>query len=269
VSAHAKDIWTTPEWEKREKLAHACWAVTCTREGARHLDALAPGKVRLVPHGVDFTRFPPAPPAVSLRDGSDPARPVVIASIGRAVEKKGYDDLLTALARLPAELHWRFVHVGGGPLLETLKQRAERLAIADRIEWRGARTQVEVLELLRELDIFVLASRPAEDGDRDGLPNVLLEAMSQRRAVLATATAAIPEAITDGLTGALVPPRNPEALARRLAALIAEPWARSSLGDAAAESVRSDFDFERCVRGIARAFAIAPAPEQTAPRAAE
>jgi glycosyltransferase involved in cell wall biosynthesis len=270
VSAHAKDIWTTPEWEKREKLAHAAWAVTCTMEGARHLDALAPGRIRYVPHGIDFARFPHAPIGPSLRDGSDPANPVVIASVGRAVEKKGYDDLLGALALLPPGLHWRFIHVGGGPLLGALKARAQTLGVAARIEWRGPATQAEVLELLRSADVFVLAARVAGDGDRDGLPNVLLEAMSQRRAVLATAAASIPEAVVDGLNGALVPPRNPEALARRLAALVAEPWARGSLGDAAAETVRRDFDFDRCVRGIARAFALRPPPvARDTPRAAE
>jgi glycosyltransferase involved in cell wall biosynthesis len=270
VSAHAKDIWTTPEWEKREKLAHAAWAVTCTLEGARHLDALAPGRIRYVPHGIDFARFPYAPTGQSLRDGSDPGNPVVIASVGRAVEKKGYDDLLSALALLPPGLHWRFIHVGGGPLLGALKTRAQTLGLAARIEWRGPGTQAEVLELLRGADVFVLAARVAEDGDRDGLPNVLLEAMSQRRAVLATAAASIPEAVVDGLNGALVPPRNPEALARRLAALVAEPWARGSLGDAAAETVHRDFDFDRCVRGIARAFALRPPPAaRDTPRAAE
>ncbi len=260
VSAHAKDIWTTPAWEKREKLADASWAVTCTREGAAHLDALAPGKVRHVPHGLDLARFPGLPALPSRRDGSDPAAPVVIGSVGRAVEKKGYDDVLDALARLPEGLHWRFVHAGGGPLLARLRQRAEELGLGARVEWRGPCTQDEVLGLLRGLDLFVLAARVAGDGDRDGLPNVVLEAMSQRLPVLATASAAIPEAVTDGLNGALVPPGDAASLARRMAALAADPWARDRLGAAAAEAVRRDFDFERCIGGIARAFGLATGP---------
>jgi len=263
VSAHAKDIWTTPDWEKREKLADAAWAVTCTREGAAHLGALVPGKVRHVPHGLDFSRFPHAPAAPSRRDGSDPADPVVIGSVGRAVEKKGYDDLLDALARLPAGLHWRFVHAGGGPLLARLRRRAKELGLGARVEWRGPCTQDEVLDLLRGIDLFVLAARVAGDGDRDGLPNVVLEAMSQRRPVLATASAAIPEAVTDGLTGALVPAGDAVSLARRLAALIADPWARDHLGVAAAEAVRRDFDFARCIGGIARAFDLKPGAGRT------
>jgi glycosyltransferase involved in cell wall biosynthesis len=266
VSAHAKDIWTIPDWEKREKLAHASWAVTCTRAGAAHLAALAPGKVALVHHGIDLARFPPPDPdgIASSRDGSDPDHPVVLLSVGRAVAKKGYDDLLDALARLPPSLHWRFVHLGGGPLLDRLRRQAKRLGIAARIEWCGAATQPAVLAALRGADVFVLASRVARDGDRDGIPNVLVEAMSQRIAVLATAVASIPELVTDGLDGALVPPGDPATLALRLAALIAEPWARAALGEAAEERARRDFDFDRHVRHIVRrfeSFAAAPEPD--------
>jgi glycosyltransferase involved in cell wall biosynthesis len=250
VSAHAKDIWTTPDWEKREKLADAAWAVTCTACGAAHLAALAPGKVRLVYHGIGLDRFASFE-RENRRDGTDPAAPVRLLTIGRAVPKKGFEDLLEALARLPATTHWRLVHIGGGPLLDALKRRAAALAIAERIDWRGAQTQDAVLSALRDADIFVLASRIAEDGDRDGLPNVILEAMSQRLAVLATAAAAIPEAISDGLTGALVPPARPDLLAERLAALIAEPWARAALGTAANERARHAFDFERLIGKIA------------------
>jgi glycosyltransferase involved in cell wall biosynthesis len=255
VSAHAKDIWTTPDWEKREKLAAAVWAVTCTRAGAAHLDALAPGKTRYAPHGIDLSRFPFCADLPSRRDGGDPADPAIIGSVGRAAEKKGYDDLLAALAQLPAGLNWRFVHIGGGPLREALARQAATLGIADRIDWRGAQTQDAVLAMLRTLDVFVLASRVADDGDRDGLPNVVLEAMSQRRAVLATAAASIPEALTDGVDGALAPPRDPAALAARLAALIADPALRARLGAAAAETVRREFDFARCIGAIAAAFA--------------
>lgn len=180
VSAHAKDIWTTPDWELRQKLASCDWAVTCTADGARHLAALAPdaGRVRLVYHGLDSVRFPPPPRATSARTGGNAGDPLRLLSVGRAVAKKGYDDVLEALARLPRELHWRLTHVGGGPLLPDLQEMAARLNLADRIEWQGAQAQQAVFRAYREADLFVLASRVAEDGDRDGLPNVLLEAQS-------------------------------------------------------------------------------------------
>src|SRR5512134_914410 len=181
VSAHAKDIWTLPEWEKREKLIGCRWLVTCTRSGAEHLAALAPepGKVEMIYHGLDLARFPPPPPAPRERDGSDPADPVRILSVGRAVEKKGYEVLLQALAMLPATLSWRFVHIGGGPQLVRLKQMAKAAGIASHIHWMGAQAQNEVLKQYRAADLFVLAARIADDGDRDGLPNALMEAHSQ------------------------------------------------------------------------------------------
>ncbi|MFQ5972465.1 MAG: glycosyltransferase, partial [Alphaproteobacteria bacterium] len=176
VSAHAKDIWITPDWEKREKLADCRWIVTCTATGEAHLRTLAPDpdKVRLVYHGLDLDRFSPNPDPGSGSDGNDSTAPVRLLSIGRLVEKKGYDDLLDALARLPPHLHWRFVQIGDGGLRGTLADRARRLGIADRVTWLGPQSQATVLVELRRADVFVLASRIAADGDRDGLPNVLL-----------------------------------------------------------------------------------------------
>jgi glycosyltransferase involved in cell wall biosynthesis len=245
VSAHAKDIWTTPDWEKREKLAACDWLVTCTAVGAAHLSSLASGarKVTLVRHGLDLARFPaptaPRPP----RDGRQSADPVVILSIGRAVEKKGFDDLLAALALLPADLAWRFVHIGSGPLLPDLKAQAESLGLAGRITWRGAQSQADILAALRAADLFALASRTARDGDRDGLPNVLMEAASQGLASVATRAGAIEELLTDGETGLLVPAGDPAALAAGIGRLIADPPLRARLGTAGQARLLRDFGF--------------------------
>ena len=244
VSAHAKDIWTIPEWEKREKLAACRWLVTCTAAGRAHLAALAPpGRVALAYHGLDFARFPPAAEggAAAARDGGDAASPVRILSVGRAVAKKGYDDLIAALALLPPALNWRFVHIGGGALRETLQDAAARRGLSARIEWRGAQAQEAVLAAYREADIFVLASRVSADGDRDGLPNVLMEAQSQGVACLATTVPGIAELIEDGVSGVLVAPDAPAALAAALARLIREPPLRAALGAAGERRVRRDF----------------------------
>jgi glycosyltransferase involved in cell wall biosynthesis len=259
VSAHAKDIWTTPEWEKREKLQSCRWLVTCTATGEAHLAGLAPnGRVTLAYHGLDLQRFPAATtgaPDAGPRDGSDPARPVLILSVGRAVAKKGYDDLLAALALLPAALHWRFIHIGGGALLDALRRQAEALGLAGRIEWRGAKPQETVLQAYREADLFVLASRIAADGDRDGLPNVLMEAQSQGIACLATTASGIRELIEDGVTGWLVPPQAPAELAAALAALIAAPPRRAALGAAGEQRVRRDFAMQPGIALLAAKFA--------------
>jgi glycosyltransferase involved in cell wall biosynthesis len=258
VSAHAKDIWTIPDWEKRGKLAGVAWAVTCTADGRDHLAKLAPspGSVSLVYHGLDFDRFPPPRRAVETEDGGDPARPVIILSVGRAVRKKGYYDLLAALALLPPGLSWRFVHIGGGALADRLKCQAARLGIAGRIEWRGARAQPDVLAAYREADLFVLAAKITRDGDRDGLPNVLMEAQSQRLACVATRLPGIAELIEDGATGVLVPPSDLRALAEALAALIRDPARRARLAAAGEVRVRRDFGMRWGIDRLAARFGL-------------
>lgn len=254
-SAHAKDIWTSPEWEKREKLEHMNWLVTCTGTNTEHLKALAgdqPGKVSLVYHGLDFDRFARRDAAHSSRDGSDPADPVVLYSVGRAVEKKGYGILLQALAGLPAPLHWRFVHIGGGVLSDRLKAQAAELGIGERFTWHGARPQSTVLENYHDADLFVLASLIAGDGDRDGLPNVLMEAQSQGLACLSTSVSAIPELIIDNETGLLVEPGEVEAMRDALALLIADPARRGALGKAGEARVRAEFSHDRGIDEVAR-----------------
>jgi glycosyltransferase involved in cell wall biosynthesis len=271
VSAHAKDIWTLPRWEIGEKLAEARWAVTCTAAGHAHLAALAadPGRVALCYHGLDRECFAPPPPRPPGGDGSDPRRPVAILSVGRAVAKKGYDDLLAALALLPRDLAWNFVHIGGGALAGVLRKRAQRLGLADRIRWLGALAQPEVLAAYRAADLFVLAAKPAKDGDRDGLPNVLLEAQSQRLACIATRLSGIPELIADGVTGLLTPTGDPPALAALIESLIRDPARRARLGDAGEARVRRDFAMDAGIDLLAERFGLPAAPSAAAVLAAE
>lgn len=265
-SAHAKDIWTTPDWDISEKLAEAEWVVACTTAGCDRLRALAavPDRIGLVYHGLDLDRFPPRQSSRPPRDGNVAADPVVILSVGRAVEKKGYDDLLEALTLLDSGLSWRLRHIGRGGLIDRLKTRADRLGIADRIEWLGSQPQEVVLREMQCADLFVLASRIASDGDRDGLPNVLMEAQSQGLAVLATEVSAIPELIVDRRTGVLVPPADPVSLARALTQLIRDPQLREQLGQAGARRVRGSFSLAANIDGIARRFGIATEIRQAA-----
>jgi glycosyltransferase involved in cell wall biosynthesis len=262
-SAHAKDIWTTPDWELAEKLADSAWGVTCTQTGAERLGRLGPPqRVSLVYHGLDLGRFPP-PPTRPPRDGSDPADPVRIVSVGRAVDKKGFDDLLAALAALPADLHWRFAHIGGGERLDALKAQAAKLGLAGKVAFLGAKAQPEVVALLREADVFALPAKAARSGDRDGLPNVLMEAASQRLAIAATAFAGIPEFVRDGVEGLLVRAGDWEALSNALNLLARDPERRRALGLAAEARLRADFSAEPGLDLLAarfRATLAVPAP---------
>jgi glycosyltransferase involved in cell wall biosynthesis len=251
LSAHAKDIWTTPDWEKRDKLTDCRFLVTCTASGAEHLTALAPpDTVTLVYHGLDLSRFPPPPARRPAHDGK--GDPVLILSVGRLVEKKGTDDLLRALALLPPDLNWQFEHIGGGDRTPYIAL-TEELGLTDKVRWHGPADQPLVIEALRRADIFALASRIGGDGDRDGLPNVLMEAASQGLPAVSTAISAIPEFIINGQTGLLVPERTPDAFAAALKQLIADPAARHRMGTAAHARLTADFGSEA---GISRLSAL-------------
>jgi glycosyltransferase involved in cell wall biosynthesis len=183
--------------------------------------------------------------------------------VGRAVEKKGYRDLLDALAALPQDVHWHFVHVGGGPLLARLKARARALGIDAQVSWLGAQPHDAVLQEYRQADLFVLACRVAKDGDRDGLPNVLMEAQSQGLACVATRVSAIPELIEDGVTGLLTAELDSVALSQALQRLIVDPGARARLGQAGQRRVAAQFSFGAGVNRLASHFQLTLAGVRT------
>jgi glycosyltransferase involved in cell wall biosynthesis len=249
-SAHAKDIWTSPEWELREKLADpaqgATFGATCTAFGAEHLRDLSsdPTRIDLIYHGLDLTRFPPAPDT-PMRAAGDPMH---LLSVGRLVEKKGFDRLIDALALLPDHLDWRWTHIGGGELKSKMADHAERAGVADRIDWLGACDQPQVIKAMHAADLFVLPSRVAADGDRDGLPNVLMEAASQHLPILSTPVSAIPEFIENGVHGVLSDDQ-PQALADAIQSIADDPANASGMADAALARLKSDFGMSP---GIAR-----------------
>lgn len=258
-SAHAKDIWTSPDWDLRAKLGQARFVVTCTKAGFDKLQSLSPdpARVHLSYHGLDLARFASFKGMRPARDGTDAQDPVLLLSVGRAVEKKGYDILLAALALLPKTLSWRFVHIGGGEVLGKLKAQAETLGLTSRIAWLGSRAQEEVLAKYRESDLFVLPCRIASDGDRDGLPNVLVEASSQGLTCISTTVSGVPELLSDGVNGLLVPPEDAQALSGALAMAIADPALRRKLGAAAETRVRANFDHKSSIEQLTQLFRAA------------
>ncbi|MCB8836721.1 glycosyltransferase family 4 protein [Aurantimonas sp. VKM B-3413] len=249
-SAHAKDIWTSPAWELAEKLGSAAFGVTCTAGNLTYLRSLSPrpDAVELVYHGLDLSEV--RPPA-KARDGeAGKTGPFRIVSVGRTVEKKGFADLIRALARLK-DRDWRFDHIGGGPLTGQLHLQAEKAGISDRITWHGTRERGDVYALMAAADLFVLPSRIARTGDRDGLPNVLMEAQAHRLPVVSTRVSAIPELVEDGQTGLLVEERDPKALASAIARLMDDPDLARRLGAAGAARVRRRFSPEPGIDRIA------------------
>ena len=250
-SAHAKDIWTSSEWELREKLdptQHgATFGATCTAFGAEYLRGLstAPSRIDLVYHGLDMSRFPHPPDrAPRAKDA-----PFHMLSVGRLVEKKGFDRLIEAFQRLPDSLDWRWTHIGGGPLKDVLRAQAEGLDA--RITWKGACDQPEVIAAMRGADLFVLPSQIAADGDRDGLPNVLMEAASQKLALLSTPVSAIPEFIDSGVHGILAG-NEPDVLAQAIVQMAETPEQTASMADAAYRRLRKSFGMAPGIAQLSR-----------------
>jgi glycosyltransferase involved in cell wall biosynthesis len=272
-SAHAKDIWTTPDRELAAKLEHADFTVTCTEAGLERLNKLAPPEnpARLVYHGLDLSRFRPLLAPSSERTGADSAKPVRFLTVARAVEKKGLDTLVEALAALPAGLHWTWTHIGGGTLVKQLTAQAKTSGIADRCRFLGAQAQEQVIAAYAGHDVFVLPCRIASDGDRDGLPNVLMEAGSQGLTLVSTAVSGVTELIEDGVTGCIVPPEDSGALSAMLARLAGNPMERYRLGRAVSQKVFHLFDHDKTMHGLIDLFpaALRTVPDTTRGIAAE
>jgi glycosyltransferase involved in cell wall biosynthesis len=260
MAAHAKDIHLSDPRSLAKKLASARFTLACSAANRDLLAALAPRpepgrpgpQVALIHHGVDAAYFTPAPEPA--RNGSRPHDPVIL-SVGRLVEKKGFDCLLAA-AELLALRGFRFTLeiVGDGPERARLERQIEELGLTGRVVLRGMRVRDEVREAFRRASVFALACRVTADGDRDGIPNTLAEAMACALPVVCTRLPGVEEIVRDGETGSLVPPGEPAALAEALADVLIDPPRACALGARARAWVEAHFDGR--ANGDRRAFRL-------------
>jgi glycosyltransferase involved in cell wall biosynthesis len=243
-SAHAgRDLFRTEALLAR-KLAEARFAVACNGEAKRRLEAAGPGRVVLRPHGVDLERFRP-------RSGSGSG----VLSVGNLDPAKGFDVAVEALAALRREgrnVSWRVV--GSGPERKRLARLARRLGVSEAFELAGRLEGEGLVRAYAAAAVFAAPSRILPNGGRDGLPNVVLEAMAVGVPVVASAVAALPEIVEDGRTGLLVPPEDPRALARAVARLLDDRALGERLARQARERVERDFDLKRTSFGFASLF---------------
>ncbi len=187
-------------------------------------------------NGVDLHRFRPGDAADGLK----------ILHVGRLVEKKGTAVLLRAFASLrPAHPEARLAIVGDGPLRAGLERLAAALGLGSSVAFLGARDPEEIAVQMRRATILAAPSLTARDGDSEGLPNVVVEAMASGLPVVATDHGGIREAVSDGENGFLVPEGAPEPLAERLAALLGDPALRARMGAAGRRIAEERFDAER------------------------
>jgi glycosyltransferase involved in cell wall biosynthesis len=262
-TGHARDIYApalNPRGWLRRKMDSASFVVTCTEANVRHLERIAPGAhVHLVYHGLsaDFARLLAGPPPNAPSAGGETLR---VLGVGRLVAKKGFDVLVEACALLRERGIACEARIVGQEDKDSQRVRAAiaRCGLGDRVTLPGAIGPAELLAEYRAADVVCMPCRLLAD-DRDGIPNVLLEAMAAGTPVVATAVSGIPELITDGHDGLLVAPEDPEALAGALARLHADPALAARLAQAAQETVRRRFDGDRLARRLAELFEAAVA----------
>lgn len=241
-TAHAKDIFheEVDPASLATKLREAHTTVTVSDFNLRHLRdtfaEAADGVVRLY-NSVDLTAFP------FTTKGATPG-PVRVAAVGRLVEKKGFGDLLTAVAALVADgREVRLDLVGTGPLEAVLREQVRVLGLGDVVTMHGALPQSRVREIVADADVFAAPCLIGADGNRDGLPTVLLEALALGTPAVSTPVTGIPEIVRHEETGLLVPESDPSALAAAIARCVDEPDESVRRARAARELLEADFDF--------------------------
>jgi glycosyltransferase involved in cell wall biosynthesis len=248
-TAHAKDLYTTPPEYIARRARAASFVVTCTAANAEYLKDLLgrdAAKIVVSPHGVDLDRF-----------GSLPrmAVPGRILSVGRLVPKKGFETLVNAFGLLKAHgVKFEARIFGGGPMRDELERLVESLGMAGQVVVKGARAQVALLNEYSRAEVFALSPMVVSNGDRDGIPNVLGEAMAAGIPVVSTAISGIPELIEHNRTGLLVPPRDPHALAEALEQLLIDEMLRKRLGTEARAQVTASRGLADSVRPLAELF---------------
>lgn len=249
---HAFGIFMRDQESVRRQLELATGVISVSEYHRQYIARLCPRwkpeEITIIHYGLDPAEFVP-PPTPAENDKTQ------IISVGSLFEKKGHEYLIDACAQL-AQKGYAF-HcniVGDGYLREALQARIEGHGLQDYVALLGPKKQIEVQELYRQSNIFALACVVAKNGDRDGMPNVLLEAMAMRLPVVTTPVTGIPELVHDGETGLLVPERDAEALAQALERLINDKQLSCKLSRQGRAIVLQEFDIHQTSAQLATAF---------------
>jgi glycosyltransferase involved in cell wall biosynthesis len=238
-SVHAKDARKISPEELVARTRSAACVIACNPDVAADVGRF--GVVtHLIPHGVDISRFQPRPlPA---------AEPLRLLAVGRLVEKKGFSVLLAALELVKIPFTLRII--GEGPERDGLQAIIDARGLQDRVSLCGPMTHAQLPAEYAAAHVVVVPSVMDRRGDRDGLPNVVLEAMASQRPVVASDIAAIASAVRHGETGLLVAPGDPAALAAALHTLAADTTLVEQLGRNGRRRVEAEFELGRCTQRL-------------------
>lgn len=259
-TAHAKDLYLSRSSSIARRVAAATFVATCTKYNADYIaNAVAPAdrsKIALIYHGIDLAPFQHLAQTRIVRNSA----PYKLLCVGRLVEKKGISDLIHACRLLRDNgIAVECTIVGSGPLRSSLQQLIDDVHLCDCVTLTGAMSHERLRTFFERAEAFVLPSTIANDGDRDGIPNVLVEAAAAKIPVITTAISGIPELIEDGLTGLLVQPRSPAMLAEAIRATLEHPEETALRVAAAAALVALRFNVFHNSERLARRFSVAAA----------
>ncbi|NUQ64862.1 MAG: glycosyltransferase family 4 protein [Pirellulales bacterium] len=261
-TAHAKDIFheSADAADRRQKLADAAAVVTVSDYNCRYLQDTfgeAAAHVRRIYNGLELADFPYRSPR---------EREATVVAVGRLVEKKGFADLVDScavLARRGRRLRCRII--GEGELQEDLRRRISAAGVEGLVELLGPRPQSEVIGIVQEAAVFAAPCVVGSDGNRDGLPTVLLEAMALGTPCISTDVTGIPEVVRHGDTGMIVPQHDPESLADQIERLLDSPDLRTELAERARELIAAEFDIHRNTAQMRKLFGGSCAAVSSAP----
>jgi len=253
MSAHARDLFTDETVLLDRKLREAEFTTVCTRYGLeflrRRYPAIPSERLKLLYHGIDVVEHMPR--TAPEPTGEAPS----IISIGRLVEKKGYPFLLRAAAILRRRgVDFGLHIVGSGPDEEDLRSLVGGLGLTDCVQMHGPMPHEELLPLLQEASLFAMACVVASDGDRDGLPNVFLEALAMGIPAVGTRVSAIPELIEHEKTGLLANSGDPDDLADQMERLLYDEDLRAKVIEQGRLAVVTKFDVKQNVGAMAKLF---------------
>jgi glycosyltransferase involved in cell wall biosynthesis len=242
VLATEPGFWGLPEAERVERVASAAFCMAGSDAVADTLRGSTPGhdRLSLSPLSLDLSFYTPQPHAELPRIGDSGERAVRLVSVGPLEETQGLRDMLTALSDMPKGTHWRWTHIGSGPLLTKLRKFAQTLNLDARIKWQEACDETAILTALREAEIFVHCPRPRPGAPREGVAPAILAAASQCLPIIATRYGGAGSFLDHDVNALVVRAGKPLALTEALHQLARDPATRARLGKAARERVEKE-----------------------------
>ena len=251
-TAHAKDIYTLDKEQLRQKIAKAAFVATCTEYNQKYLARLAGDEskaIHCIYHGIDLSLFN------SSQRKFNAAPPYQLLTVARMTEKKGLPALYRALKILAEQdVPFRHTLIGDGDDRDKILQLIKELKLENHCKWLGTQTHTQVLAQFEQSDLFILSCEVASSGDRDGIPNVIVESLAMGVPVVATNVSALPEIVIDRKTGRSVEPRNPDTLAAAILELLQDNELRETVIENGRILVQHSFDNKKLATRLADVF---------------